>query len=271
MLVAVCLIAKRVARRFVEAVEGQNAKALVAERSLDLTAAVERSDRRGVEDEIGSVHVRAGRRARSGVGIDESRALCEEGPVLEKLPLELLRCDRLLIDLDIGKVRIERADETDRGSDRVAEVPAERAHVLGQKLAVGLLKEIAVLANAGQTVDVGTRLGSSRGRCRNIEVPGGPKARIVLESRPGSAGSIAHDRVPDPRKVLARRRDLSYELQPPRLLAAARHAQDIERNNHHGAPRPVRGPSGGAPSRAKAHVFIGLLVARAARRRFKII
>ncbi len=47
-------------------------------------------------------------------GIDEGRALCEERPVLEELPLELLRLDRLLIDLDVGKIGIERSDKTNR-------------------------------------------------------------------------------------------------------------------------------------------------------------
>ena len=52
MLEAVGLIAERVVRRLVVAVKRQRAEALIAEGSLNLSAAVERSDGWRVEDEI---------------------------------------------------------------------------------------------------------------------------------------------------------------------------------------------------------------------------
>ena len=177
--------------------------------------------------------------------------------------------DRLLVDFDVGKIGVGGSDETDRGRNRIAHVDAVRANLHRQKLTVGLLEEIAILADAGESVNVGARAAAGfAGRLQDDAGRSGPPAR-VLERRPIRPYLILHQRIPRPSKVLPLRSDAADELQSPVLRAGMRNAQDGERHDQDGAPRAAGDAGCRCPARTVAHVFVGLLVPHAFGRRLE--
>src|SRR5215469_6743206 len=109
-------VIERIAGRFVKSAKRQYAESLEAERAFEARPAVERSDVGRIEYLI--VWTGGAAQSHNQCGVEKSRALSEERTILLQPTSELLRHDGLLVDLDIGKVRIERSNQVDRRCDR---------------------------------------------------------------------------------------------------------------------------------------------------------
>ncbi len=221
VLVAEGLIAERVVRRRVVAVKGQRAEALIAERALDFGAAVERPDRRRVEDQIGRRREPASGRARPRRGVDERRALREERPVLHELALELLRRDRLLIDLDVREIRVQRSDEANRRRDRIADVaavPAHRASARTCRWPVGRDRGLGRRSRAHRCRRAASDARRRRRRGRNCRPPKSACRRKGWPRAAGASpmiGSHTHERC-SPRAAISRTNCSRHVCLPPR-------------------------------------------------------
>ena len=270
VLVTVGLIVERIAGRLIETAKREHAEALIAEGAFHLRAAVERADVGRVKDVVWDGRDRRRRRARTGVCVDIVCALSEERPVLDELAAELLRRDRLLVDFDVREIRRDRADETHRRRDRITQVQSDVANLHRQKMAVGLLEEVAILSDARQAEDVDAALRLAAGAGDRDAGTRRPPAR-VRERRPISRRRVLHEPVVCPHAVLAFGGKLPDELDAPGLVLAAAHLQHVERDDEHGAPAVGADGCRRFPAGAIANVFQGLLVAHAARRRFEVV
>ena len=236
---------------------------LQALRAFELEAAVERADRRRVEDHVRR-RVDPGERDR----VEEVGALGEERPVLVQRAPELLRRDRLLVDLDVGVVRCERRDERGGAGDRHDDVGAEVARTGVDEVAVGLLEAAAVHPRAAERVDLRARRPARRAAGDLQPGEARPEARVArLRETVRAPAAVAHRRVVRPRLVHVERGDAADEVEAPGLHRAARAPQHLQRDDHHRAPLVARDARDGGPRGRETRGLRRLLVARPAGRR----